>query len=206
VDALRESDGIRFGAVIGKGQGVLAVPLTYDIETITSFLEGLSSSSVTGRGTNLESLVSVSAGAFQDAFPTRRGIVLISDGESWSGSLAASLDRVIEGDITVIAVGVGAETGGPVPQTSSEAGAQPFSYRRTEILLNVAERTGGVYVDGNRKDAPDILADTLRGLSPSAGIKGYHWETQPRWRLFVMIGLISLGLSKSLEKRKAHRV
>ena len=32
------SQGIRFGAAIGKGQSLLAVPLTYDVETIRGFL------------------------------------------------------------------------------------------------------------------------------------------------------------------------
>jgi Ca-activated chloride channel family protein len=205
LDMAEASGGIRFGAAIGKGKGVLAVPLTYDIETVVSFLEGLSSSVITGRGTNLETLINAASEAFQNSFPTQRMIILFSDGESWSGSLAGALDRFIQAEITITAVGMGTEIGGEVPQDApvDEEGntPAPISYRRSDVLQTMAERTGGVYVDGNREDAADMLTAHIRSFSPASGVKGSHIEAQAQWRLFVMIALLSLGGSKLLEKR-----
>lgn len=195
----KASGGIRWGAAMGKGRGVLAVPLTDDLETLTGFLEGLSGGAITGRGTNLETLMSAASGAFQDAFPARRMIILFSDGESWSGSLSAALEGLIRREITVIALGMGTERGGAVPQSEGEPPA--VSYRRGESLRTLAERTGGLYVDGNREDAAELLTQRLQSFSPQSGAKGYHIEAQAQWRVFVILALLSLGGSKLLEKR-----
>lgn len=207
LDTVEASAGIRFGVAIGKARGVLAVPLTYDSESALGFLEGLSGSAVTGRGTNLETLIHAASEAFQDAFPTRRGIILFSDGESWSGSLSAAIDRVMDAGITITALGVGTETGGLVSQETAaeETRPPPVSYRREDVLRNIAERSGGIYVDGNRRDAAALLTAHIRSLSPESGTKGYHIEAQAQWRLFVIIALVSLGLSKLLEKKKRRR-
>jgi Ca-activated chloride channel family protein len=200
--------GIRFGTAIGKGKGILAVPLTYDNEAVLSFLQGLSSSSITGRGTNLEVLLEAASGAFQDAFPTQRVIMLFSDGESLSGSFAVALDRILKAEITIIALGLGTEHGGPVPQNArrDEEGdsydpVPVMSYRRDAILRNIAERTGGIYVDGNTNNAADLVSEHIRSLSSQAGTNGYHFEAQTQWRLFVILALVRLGIVKLLEKR-----
>ncbi|MDR1374602.1 MAG: VWA domain-containing protein, partial [Treponema sp.] len=93
------SPGIRFGIAIGKGSGILAVPLTDDTEAVVNFLDALSGAVVTGRGTNLEKLLDAACSAFQDMLPTRREIILVSDGEPLSGSLNAALDRAKAADI-----------------------------------------------------------------------------------------------------------
>ncbi|MDR0525641.1 MAG: VWA domain-containing protein [Spirochaetaceae bacterium] len=195
-------EGVRFGAAIAKGRGAVAVPLTYDAETMTRFLEGLSGDSVTGRGTNLETLLEAGGEAFLEALPTRRGIVLFSDGEAWSGSLSGALERLAERDIAVIAVGLGTETGGIVPAAPGEEPS--VSCRRSEVLQNIAERTGGLWVDGHQGNAPDLLVQGLRGLSAGAETKGGRLEAQARWELFVLAGLVCLGASKLLEKRFSH--
>ncbi|MDR1301375.1 MAG: VWA domain-containing protein [Treponema sp.] len=202
---------IRLGAAIGKGRGVLAVPLTYDTGVLVSFLEGLSSSAITGQGTNLETLIDAAAGAFQDGFPTSREIILFSDGETLSGSLFTASDRVLHKGVRISAVGLGTEQGGPVPYTLpfTQEQAQeevPLSYRRSDNLQRVAERTGGVYIDGNREDAASVLLDHIRSYGLESGMQGHHLEAQARWRVFVIAALISLGLVKVLSiRRRNHR-
>jgi Ca-activated chloride channel family protein len=202
---------IRLGAAIGKGRGVLAVPLTYDTGALVSFLEGLSGSAITGQGTNLEILIDAAAGAFQDGFPTSREIILFSDGETLSGSLFMASDRVLEREVRISAVGLGTEQGGPVPYELPLAQEQaleeaPVSYRRSDTLQRIAERTGGVYIDGNRDDVVNLLLDHIRTYGLESGMQGYHLEAQARWRVFVIAALISLGLIKVLNlRRRNHR-
>ena len=198
---------VRLGAAVGKGRGVLAVPLTYDSETVLNFLYVLDSGSVTGRGTNLETLLNASLTAFQDSLPSRRGIILFSDGEVLSGSLQRALDRTRRAGITVSAVGLGSDAGGPVPLgSSSEMGPEAsegflqrvdgravISSRRTDSLRNGAEKSGGVYVDGARDDAARLLASYVNSLSAESRLQGQRREANPRWRFFVMAAMACLG-------------
>jgi Ca-activated chloride channel family protein len=204
-----EAPEIRFAVAIGKGRGILALPLTGDHEAAAGFLEGLSGSVITGTGTNLEQLVDAAAGAFQDAFPTRRRIILFSDGEALEGSLTAALERALDGDIALIAAGFGSEGGGRVPLGQEtlfdEEGRPVISRLRGETLRDAAEYTGGIYVDGNQAKAAGLLADHLASLSSEAVSGGYRRETKPQWHIFVIAALAALGLSKRPEKgRRKH--
>ncbi|GHU91021.1 hypothetical protein FACS189476_11530 [Spirochaetia bacterium] len=215
---VESSAGIRLGAAVSRGRGILAVPLTDDTEAIASFLGGLSGSVFSGRGTNLEALTDAAASAFLDAFPSRRVIILISDGEALNGSLSDAIDRAVAADITFVVIGLGTEEGGTVPAADTEAVEEPsaevadrgsppesvFSYRRTQVLRNAADQGRGIYIDGNREDAAAVLGDCLQSLASESGIGGSRREGRPRWGLFVILALVSLGMSKRclLESRQ----
>jgi Ca-activated chloride channel family protein len=195
----RSSGGIRLGAAFGKGRGILAVPLTHDVGAVLNFLNV--QGSVTGRGTNLETLIDAAAGAFQDASPAKRLIILFSDGEALSGSLQAALDRAGNQDIEVTSVALGSIAGGPVPWLESPDEEVQMSFRQDGALHLAAELTGGIYVDGNRPDAAALLSEHIKSLAPESALSGYHQEAQDQRRLFVLMALLALGLSKLFEKR-----
>jgi Ca-activated chloride channel family protein len=196
--------GIRFGAAIGKGRGILALPLTEDTEAMDGFLASLSGSSVTGRGTNLESLVDAATAAFQDAFPSRRRIILLSDGEALEGSLNAAADRAAAADITLIAVGLGSGEGGVVPPgDEAPLDDRPVvSSLKADPLRDAAERTGGFYMDGNRGIAADRLAEHLSASDgvPEAAAGGGRLEQRSLAHIFIIAALIALGIVKIVEK------
>jgi Ca-activated chloride channel family protein len=181
----------RFAAAIGRGRGLAALPLTWDNDAVLSFLEALDGSALTGGGTNLESLVDAAAEAFQSAFPSRRVILLVSDGEALSGSLRAALDRLSREDILVTALALGSDEGRQVPW---QEGA--VSRRDSAAMRMAAERTGGIFVDGNRKDAAAVLTAYVRSLSPEYETRGNRRERKARWFLFVTAALLAWGASK----------
>jgi Ca-activated chloride channel family protein len=195
----RSSGGIRLGLAFGKGQGILAIPLTHDAGVVLNFLNV--PGSVTGRGTNLESLIDAAAGAFQDAFPAKRLIILFSDGEALSGSLQAALDRANNQGIEVTSVALGSIAGGPVPWLEFPDEEVQMSFLRDGALHLAAALTGGIYVDGNRPDAAALLSEHIKSLAPESAVSGYHQEAQDQRRLFVLMALVALGLSKLFEKR-----
>jgi Ca-activated chloride channel family protein len=210
------ADGIRFGAAIGKGRGVLAVPLTGDAEAILAFFTGLSGSTVTGTGTNLEQLIDAAAAAFQNAFPSRRLIILLSDGESLGGVLNAALERLRGAEILLAAAGFGSETGGQVPFGGDvllgDDGYPVISYLRSDYLRDAAESGGGIYVDGGKENAADLLIDYLNSLSVSVNSDGrretvrtFRRETRPLRHYFVLAALFFFGITKCAEKgRRKH--
>ncbi|MDR1278015.1 MAG: VWA domain-containing protein [Treponema sp.] len=204
-EAIAAVPGSRFAAAIGKGRGLLAVPLTGDTEAILAFLAGLESFSLTGRGTNLEALIDAAASAFETPFPTRRLMVLISDGEALSGSLAAALDRRREDDSILISLGIGSNAGSPVPPAAG-SGDSPslLSSRQEETLRYAAERTGGIYIDGNDHNAGGLLGDYLKLLTPETKSQGHRREPKPQRHLFVIAAILAFGASKlcMMEGRK----
>jgi Ca-activated chloride channel family protein len=192
-ETVENMGGVRFGAAVSRGRGVLAVPLTNDSGAALSFLSGLDASAITGSGTDLEALVDAAASAFPDSFPARRVIVLLSDGEALSGALSAAVDRAVAREITFAAVGIGSDEGGQVP---GETDVPIISRRRPELLQSVAIKSGGLYIDGNSGEAPQILRSYLESLAFESEAGGGRSEGNPRWNLFVLAALLFLGASK----------
>jgi len=188
-EAVGATSGIRLGAAVSRNRGIVAVPLTWDLDVALTFLDA-AGSSLTGRGTNLESLVDTAASAFQSSSPSTRVILLVSDGEELSGSLNAALARCKRNGIAVSAIAVGGDEGGTLDD------GEIFSRRDSRIMRIAAGQTGGVYIDGNREDASRALAGHLRSLAPGMETRGRQTERTPRWFLFVMLAIMTFGASK----------
>jgi len=201
--------GARFAAAVGRGRGYLAVPLTYDNEAAVVFLESLNISSMTGRSTNLESLIEAASGAFQSSSPASKVIVLISDGESLSGILRNALNQCARNGIIINAVAVGSDEGREIPEQSNNPDSiSVISRRDSSAMRAAAERTGGVYIDGDREDAAAALAAhllsltqelTLTGARPEHG--GSRTETKQRRPLFIILALLAYGASKFITRQ-----
>jgi Ca-activated chloride channel family protein len=202
-ETVENMDGVRFGIAVSRGRGTLAVPLTGDREAALSFLAAAGASALTGQGTDLEALVDAALSAFSDSFPSRRVIVLLSDGEALSGVLNEAVDRAVLREITLAAVGIGSGEGAPVPP---ETGIPVISRRRAEVLENAALKSGGIYIDGNSAEAARILRSYLESLAFESEAGGGRSEKKPRWNLFVIAALFFFGASKYclLTRRDRH--
>jgi len=195
--------GARFAAAAGRGSGYLAVPLTFDNEAALSFLESFDGSSMTGRSTNLESLVEAAANAFQNTSPARKVIVLVSDGESHSGVLRNALNRCVREGIIVTTVAVGSDDGRPVPQEAGSQTPAAISRRDSAVMRMAAERTGGIYIDANREDAASVLSAHLLSLTQEASPTNSRTESKQRRTLFIILAIIAYGASKFVPRFSA---
>jgi Ca-activated chloride channel family protein len=88
-----------------------------------------------------------------------------------------------------------------------EDGVPVVSVRRGDFLEKAAKKSGGLYVDGSQDGAARAVAAYIRSLSAEPGLIGRRREAMPRWRLFVLIALASLGFSRllSLSRKKSAR-
>ena len=205
----------RMGAALGKGSGVLAVPLTYDSETMLGFIHSLGSQAITGSGTNLESLLNAASGAFQDSIQSRRVIVLFSDGEALTGSFQAAIDRLKKAGITLCAVGLGSDMGAPIFVGKSqdapdgfllaEDGSPLLSARQSALLKSGSEKTEGIYLDGNHRDASAALVGHIRSLSSELRFSGQRREANPRWRSFILAAIGCLGGARMMGFSRKRR-
>jgi Ca-activated chloride channel family protein len=189
-ETIEAAPGMRFGIAISRSKGIVAVPLTWDSGAMLAFLDA-AGSSLTGRGTNLESLVDAAAGAFQPSYPSKRVIILVSDGEALSGTLKTAIERCKRDGITVVSIAMGSDEGGIVP-----GGDGIISRRDSSSMRMAAGQTGGIYIDGNREDASRILASHLLSLSPGLETRGTQTGHTARWFIFSLLAIITFGASK----------
>jgi Ca-activated chloride channel family protein len=188
--AARVPPGLRMGAAVSRNRGVVAIPLTWDSDAVFSFMDA-AGSSLTGKGTNLESLLDAASSAFQSSHPSTKVIVLVSDGEELSGSLKAAVSRCKRDSIAVTAIAVGSDEGKIIP-----GGGEIVSRRDSGTMRMAAGQTGGIYIDGNRHDASEMLASHVRSLTSGMENRGNKNEPKARWFIFAMLAIITFGASK----------
>jgi len=205
-ESMTAVSGARFAAAIGRGKGYLAVPLTYDSEAALLFLESLEVSSMTGRSTNLESLVDAAVSAFQNPSLARKVIVLISDGEAHAGVLRNAVNRCVKEGIILNTVAVGSDEGRQIPAKLNDPDAQFVTSRRDSSAMKAAaERTGGIYIDGIREDAANALSSQLLSLAQETGRENRKKEPKQRRTLFIILAIISYAASKFVTRQSQRK-
>jgi tetratricopeptide (TPR) repeat protein len=203
LDILREIlpvlENRRFGVVIGKGRGIPAIPLSSDSEAVLSFLNSLSPASISGRGTNLETLIDAALRSFIPSSPGFPVILLLSDGEELTGSLAEAGNRASRSGVHIAALGLGSEEG--IELNDGENG-KVISRLRGDLLQKAAIDTGGIYINGNEEAGETELLRWLMEKGEKTQISERR-EKQPRWQLFVLAALLFFTISKfALSGRK----
>ena len=213
---------VRFAVALGKGAGFLAVPLTDDDESVLSLLSSVSSSSLTSAGTDLERLLDAATSSFPPSSPARKLVVILSDGEALSGSLPAAVDRASESGAIIASVAFGSTEGSPLApapngalpggassegassegassEGASSGGAGIVSSRREQPLRDAAARTGGIFLDGDSRDAADRLVAFIGSLSSGGTVAGSRRESVSRRAEFIVLALLLFGASKFAE-------
>jgi Ca-activated chloride channel family protein len=112
--------------------------------------------------------------------PNARLVVMISDGQAWSGEIEASLQHAASLGVPVFAVGVGTLGGGPMPvyrNARGEVEVDPETPLRARLdrtsLQRIAAVGGGRYFeldrDGDRQIA-NALIDFGKRLAPTVSV------------------------------------
>ena len=139
-----------------------------------------------------------------------KAFVVISDGQSWSGTVANALAAARAAKIPVYVVGIGTATGGMIPEPMGADGRRPppviHSALDRKSLINIAVAGGGEYFEIG--DEPDRVVafriiDRLRRRSMTAEQVDTFEDLYAR---FLMAAAIVLGLSVLGLRRPAELV
>ena len=101
-----------------------------------------------------------------------KAFVVVSDGQSWSGTVATALAASRQRDIPVFVVGVGTTVGGMIPEPMRADGTRPPSVIRSALdrksLVQIAVAGGGQYFEMGEESDRTIafkIIDRLRQRS-----------------------------------------
>jgi len=190
-EAVSALSGMRFAVAVSRNRGIAAIPLTWDNGAVLAFLDSLDGSSLTGRGTNLESLLEAAERSFQPSSPSNRVILLVSDGEALTGSIKTALSRCSRNNITVTSILTGSDEGGVVP-----GGEEIISRRDAAVMRMAAFQTGGVFIDANSEDTAGVLISHLRSMAVETENQRGSETKKERWFVFLILAIAAYGVSK----------
>ncbi len=184
--------GVASSAVLAKGDGVLAVPLTEDFYSISNLVVSLSSKMLSHPGSSLEKGILKAIESFPPQSARRSYIIVLTDGDDTLGDLNSAVDTAINFGVDVIFVGFGSPIESDV--LAGDGLTTVKTALRLEKLQAIAEKDNVFFINGNDTTGIGEIEEIIRPsifFSDDATTTSYESASINRHRLFVRLALFS---------------
>ena len=151
----------RVGVVVFAGEAKVQLPITSDYRMAKAFARRIDPSLVSVQGTSVGSALELSLLSFAGEQSPEQGaqsraLILITDGEDHDGKALEVAKRAAEMGVRIYTIGIGTPEGAPI-EINGEfikdgQGEMVVSKLNEELLLQLAEMTGGAYVRATKQD------------------------------------------------------
>lgn len=204
-DFLKLAQGDRIALIGFAGKAFVQCPLTLDYDAILSFLDNMDTETISPPGTALAEAVqkAIEVLSTSDIKSRRTGaLVIFSDGEDHDGNLDEEAKKAKEAGVRIYGVGVGKESGAPIPE--GEGGSAGFKKdSRGELILtrleekslkSLALSTGGSYVRSvpGDEDLSHIYSDIRAQVREKEAVGGRQKKEEERFQWPLLLALLCL--------------
>ncbi len=210
-ELLDNTAGIPSSAIIAKGNGAIAVPLTEDTEAIRSLLANLSPKMMSSAGSSLGDGIYAALKSFPKTISKAPVIWLFTDGEESDNALQSALAAALKKGASVVIIGFGEEREAEIyagdgktlvktalrsekiKEAVKEANAKNFGGQGFRFIKGASAK----FVDATEiGSARKILASISGGSdSDNSATLAYELQSVDRHKLFIMLGILLFALS-----------
>ncbi|MGA0845405.1 MAG: VWA domain-containing protein [Luteolibacter sp.] len=225
----------RIGVMGFAGSAYVHAPLTVDHQAVRETVEQIDEQWVTRGGSELGEALRVAIQTLKETGQRQNALILLSDGENHDDEIDSWIAEAVEAGIHVVAIGIGTEDGGYVPNPDfpmgrmvDRDGRQVISRLQPDTMKRLASETRGRYAAANgasqitnivRNVLGDLDTFELEGRQTRVMIEFYQWFLLPaillmiatvlcktRWRTLSSAWLFGILLGAAPEKLTADRV
>ncbi len=186
----------RFGLVIYAGESFTQCPLTTDHKVVKNLLKDVKDGLIED-GTAIGMGLATSVSRLKESKAESKVIILLTDGENNSGFIdpMTAVELAEEYRVKVYTVGVGSYGTAPYP-TTDMWGRNTYANVQVkideELLINIAEATGGMYFRANSKDKLEQIYEQIETLEKTELEELKYYNYQEKFELFALIALVLL--------------
>ena len=201
----------RIGVIVYAGSAYPLLPITTDHASAKMFLQNANPDMVSSQGTAINEALDLAITYYNNDDQTNKFLIILSDGEDHEAQTISLAETLTESGVKVFTVGVGTESGQPIPLRKNgrmtykkdRKGEVVITQRHAEVLKEIAEKTQGRYIDGNRTEKPvnaivDVIANAQKHEFETKQFSDY--KDQFQW--FVALGMFFLLLDVFLHEKK----
>lgn len=195
-------NGDRLGIIVFAGNAYVQLPITTDYSAAKLFLGSISPEMVPVQGTNITDAIAKAEESFATDEGKNRAIILITDGEDHEPDAVRMAEDAAEKQIMINTIGVGSETGVPIPDYKNgvpsgykkdREGNTVVSKLNTSLLKEIAAKANGVYVQASNSDLGlNAVLDKINELDKKQMESKMYTDYEDQFRLFFIISLIFL--------------
>jgi len=188
----RHSD--RFGLVVYAGESFTQCPLTTDHKVVKNLLKDVKDGLIED-GTAIGMGLATSVSRLKESKADSKVIILLTDGENNSGFIdpMTAVEIAQEFKVKVYTIGVGSYGTAPYP-TQDMWGRDTYVNVEVkideELLINIAEATGGMYFRANSKDKLEKIYEQIESLEKTELEELKFYNHEEKFEFFVLIALI----------------
>ncbi|MCE9667503.1 VWA domain-containing protein [Myxococcus stipitatus] len=207
---LDELKGDRVGLVVFAGDAFIQSPLTSDYSAVKLFLRAVDPEMMPQGGTNVGAALRLAKQVLDNADrgSKERVVVLLSDGEDLGGEVGDATDALKEAGIQVLTVGVGSESGEPIPvfdrrgefvDYKKDADGNTVITRLDRAgMTALSEATGGAFFFQPRGVAMSQVVERIDQMQKSELESRVTVRYDERFQAFAIPGLAMLVLGMLL--------
>ena len=190
----RHSD--RFGLVVYAGESFTQCPLTTDHKVVKNLLKEVKDGLIED-GTAIGMGLATSVSRLKESKAESKVIILLTDGENNSGFIdpMTAVEIAEESKVKVYTIGVGSYGTAPYP-TTDLWGRDTYVDIEVkideELLINIAEATGGMYFRANSKDKLEKIYEQIESLEKTELEELKFYNHEEKFEIFALIALILL--------------
>lgn len=201
---LDELKGDRVGLVVFAGDAFIQSPLTSDYSAVKLFLRAVDPDQMPQGGSNIGAALKLSKQVLDNADrgAKERVIVLLSDGEDLFGEVNEAVDGLKDGNVQVLAIGVGSEGGEPIPifnrrgefvDYKKDTNGETVITRLDRAgLTAIAEATGGAFFYQPRGVAMSQVVERIDQMQKSELESRVTMRYNERFQEYAIAGLALL--------------
>ncbi len=205
-DNLKED---RIGLIVFAGQAFVQLPITSDYVSAKMFLSSINTTSVPVQGTSLSDAINLSVKSFSaESAKSSRAIILLTDGEDHEDDPAEAAKTAKELGAVVYTLGIGSDTGKPIPLPDGELlkdkeGNIVVTKLDEKTLIKVAEAGGGRYVRaGNSDFGLEAIVGQIRSLDKQSFKSVVFEDFNEQYMYFFGIALLFFILEFLITERR----
>lgn len=215
-DLLQRLAGHEIGLILFANEAFVYFPLTTDVNSAITFLNSVSTESITNQGTAIDRALRLALDSLVERPSAQPMIILVSDGENQQGDALLAARSAFEAGVTIHVLGYGETEGVPIPFRNAQgnigykadrSGSLALSRIDETLLSSIAALTGGVYIHGGQaSEEIRALADLINGVEGGALQDQVVTRRTERFGIFVALALLALSLEMLIPETRRRTV
>lgn len=186
--------------VLAKGDGVIAVPVTQDRQSVEQIIDCLSPELMTSSGSSIGKGILAAMQSFPKNMSQASHIWVFTDGDETDSSLSSALEDAARFGFPVTLIGFG--TANPVEITAGDGKTRVKTFLNAPKMIDAAANAGKKAAAGRGTRASDIITYVAADSEGSAWVllkqltgktaAGEVWETQgvSHHQLFILLAIL----------------
>ena len=191
---LDNMSGVSVSAVIAKGSGITAVPLTEDFNAVRSLIGSLDPKLMSSAGTSLGSGIKTAAASFPAKAGKKPTVILFTDGDETDGTLETASINAAKDGVSIIIIGFGSEketeivAGDGTTKVNTALRAVKLQQLAANVSAAVGKEDAVVFVDSNSNRSLSRVLRTLMSDYDTVQT-GYELQSVKRFPFLIMVSM-----------------